>query len=272
MQNVIFWNGKRAEEEELTSCGFVCDCVSVFESMRAYGGVIFKLEEHLKRLFQSAKSVGLSVDWSLRKLRDNLREALRLSGRKDAFIRLSVAPGNIFIIVREPKKYRPEVYRKGVCVSVTSVLKNSSGAFMPEAKSSNFLNSIFGHLDPVAGDNFEVLFLGRDGYLKEGRVSNLFIVKRSVLMSPPDGILCGITRNFVLECARSLKLTFSEIPFTRHELYSADEAFLTNTSAEIVPIREADKRVIGKVTPGVWTRRLMEKFTEGINGYVAKES
>ncbi|MDD5085289.1 MAG: aminotransferase class IV [Candidatus Omnitrophica bacterium] len=253
--------------EELVSCGLVCDSVSVFESMRAYGGVIFKLEEHLGRLFESAKSVGLSIDWPLRKLKDNLEGALHSSGRKDAFIRLSAAPGNIFIIVREPRKYRPEIYRDGVSVSVTSVLKNYSQAFMPEAKSSNFLNSIFGHLDPAASDNFEVLFLGRDGYLKEGRVSNLFIIRRGVLATPSSGILCGITRNFVLECARSLELVFSEAPFTRHNLYSADEAFLTNTSAEIVPIREADKRVIGSGAPGVWTRRLMAEFKRGVDKF-----
>lgn len=269
MQSLILWNGERVKEEELVSCGLICDSVSVFESMRAYGGVIFKLEEHLGRLFESAKSVGVSIDWSFRKLKGNLEEALRSSGRKDAFIRLSAGAGNVFIIVREPRTYRPEIYRKGVSVSVTSVLKNYSQAFMPEAKSSNFLNSILGHLDPAAGRDFETLFLDRDGYLKEGRVSNLFIIRRGVLATPSSGILCGITRNFVLECARSLGLASSETPFTRHDLYSSEEAFLTNTSAEIVPIREADKRVIGDGAPGIWTKRLMNKFKEGVKKYIA---
>ena len=172
------------------------------------------------------------------------------------------------MLVRGKKKYPLDVYKKGVSVSISSVPKNHFQSCFPEAKASNYLNVIQSYLDPAGNNAFETIFRGQDGYIREARISNIFIVKDNVLMTPLHGILCGITRGFVIECARSLRLEVEERYFTAHDIYTADEAFLTNTSGEIVPIRELDKRSIGKEVPGKWTKRLQKEFTRRVNKYV----
>ena len=273
MSTLIIKNGKAVNQESLVSCLGLCGSVSVFESMCAYGGVIFKLDEHLVRLQESAKSVGLKPPLAKNRLRVQLKGALKLSCKKEAFIRLSVLGDDVFIFVKDKKKYASDIYRRGVAVGFSAALKSCSCSSRPEAKSSNFLNSIMGHLDNPDQSFFEVLFLGSDGYVKEGRISNIFCVKQNVLSTPPaSGILCGITRNFVLECARCLGLNWQETEITRHNIYSADEVFLTNTSGGIIPVREVDSRVIGQGRPGKVTSRLIKQFKEDVRQYITRES
>ncbi len=246
----------------------------IFESLRAYRGIIFRLDEHLVRFFESAKTLGIKMTQTRRELRQRLYKALRDSKKKDAFLRLTLLVGAeramplLSVIVTE-RIHPKEIYQKGVVLKTSAVIRSPSQAAFPEAKSTSCLNQILGTLDPAPPGNYEILFLDSDGYLTEARIGNLFIVKKDggagramplLLTPPPHGLLNGVTRSFVIECARLGKIPVEESPLTRHELFNAQEAFLTNTSWEILPIREVDGRKIKGVTPGPVTKKLQTLF------------
>lgn len=266
------------------------EAAGVFESLRAYEGVLFRLEDHLTRFFESAQTLGLKVPQTRREIRRKLEEALRESGKKDAFIRLTLisngraahAPPFLSVIVTE-RTHPPEIYQKGVCLKTTAVRRSPSHAGFPEAKSTAFLNQILASLDPAPPENYEILFLDAEGYVTEVRIGNIFVVRQGrfspgtnrtvpVLWTPPArGLLSGVTRRFVIECARSGKIPLEERPLTRHELFNADEAFLTNTSWEILPVREVDGRRIGSEVPGPATRKLQGLFRKGVEREIRKK-
>lgn len=238
------------------------EAAGIFESLRAYDGVIFLLEEHLNRFFESARSLGLTLPESRARLKKRLTKALRESGEKEAFLRLSLADEKLFVIVTK-RKHPEEIYRRGVRLRTSAVKRSPSQAGFPEAKSSSCLNQILGTIEPAAPGTYEVLFLDREGYLTEARIGNLFIVSKGALFTPPPhGLLNGVTRRFVIKCARLGRIPVEERPLTRHELFNSEEAFLTNTSWEILPVREADGRKIGSEIPGRVTRRLQTLFRQ----------
>lgn len=246
----------------------------VFESLRAYNGRIFRQEEHLERLFASAKTSGIEVPRSKKELADEIQRALRESGKKEAYVRLGLirsraeqkalipGDGQLQIIVTETRTYPAACCHRGVKVITVVTRKAPVNALPPQVKSLDFLIGIMARIE--AEDGFEALLLNPQGYLTEGTVSNVFLIKNSRLLSPPLylGILPGITRGVVMELAAGLGIEVKEDILTRHEVYTADEVFLTNTSMELMPVRQVDGRAVGDGKPGILTRKLLEEFRE----------
>lgn len=242
----------------------------IFESLRAYQGVFFGLEEHLNRFFESAKTLGLKMPASRGEIRKRLWKSLEESSAKDAFIRLTLVGKEILVMVTQ-KKHPSRIYQGGVVVKTAPFHSPHPRAAFPEAKSNHYLKQIMATLDPEPEGNFEILFLSHEGYLTEARIGNFFIVKKGALLTPPGrGLLDGVTRRFVIKCAGLGKIPCEEIPLTRHDLFNADEAFLTNTSWEILPIREADGRKIGTRLPGPVTERLQRLFRREVQREIQK--
>ncbi len=246
------------------------ETTGIYESLKVYQGRFFRLEEHLDRFFESARTVGLKIPEPREKIRERLRKSLAESGRTEAFVRLTLAGREIFVVVSE-RSHPPGLYRKGVCLRTSAIRRNLSQAAFPEAKSTFFLNQILATLEPAPPGNYEILFLNAEGFLAEARIGNIFIVKEGRLLTPPaHGLLNGVTRRFVIECACLGKIPVEEKPLTRHDLFNAEEAFLTNTSWEILPIREVDGRTVGTLLPGPVTRKLELLFREGVQKEIQK--
>jgi len=246
------------------------DITGIYESLKAYEGVFFRMEEHLDRFFDSARTVGLEVPKSREQIRAELKKALAESGKKDAFVRLTLVGNEIFILVGQ-RKHSQEIYRKGISLKTATVRRKHSNQEFPEAKTTSCLNQVLGTLDPSPVGNYEIIFLNTEGYLTEARIGNFFIVKKDRLATPPPvGLLNGVTRRFVIECACLGKIPVEERSLTRHELFNAEEAFLTNTSWEILPIREVDGRRIGSKIPGPVTRKLQAIFRREIEREIGR--
>lgn len=240
------------------------EATGVYESLRSYNGVIFRVEEHLDRFFESAHSLGLKVPETRKEIRGRIEKALAESGREEAFVRLTLAGEEIFVIVTE-RTHPPAIYKKGVSLKTSPVRRSPSEVAFPEAKSTACLNQILGTLDPAPAGNYEILFLNKQGYLTEARIGNFFMIKKGLLLTPAaHGLLNGVTRRFVVECARSARIPVAERPLMRHDLFNADEAFLTNTSWEILPICKVDGRKIGSSIPGPVTKKLQIVFRKKV--------
>jgi len=235
------------------------ECNGAFESMRAYDGVVFKLDEHMERLRESCKSLGLEIPIE-KALRRRIMQEIKASLLKEAYVRIGVTPSGLNCTVKRPHSYAAKFYRSGVAIICVPTKKNFQNALNGKIKSQNFLNGIMAKAEGALA--FEAILLTQDGYAAEGTVSNIFIIKEEALLTLPAylGILDGITRRTVIGIARSLKLTVKEVPLTRHELYNADESFLTNTSIELMPVVNIDGRKIGAGVPGHITKRLMAEF------------
>lgn len=262
---------------QINPSSFSEQTTGIYESVKATHGVFFQLEEHLDRFWESAKTLGLKVPLTRSELRQRLEKELADSGKKEAFVRLTLVGSEIFVVVGE-RTHPSEIYRKGIVLKTTVVRRNPSEAHHPEAKSTSCLNQVLATLDPSPPRTYEILFLNQEGYLTEVRIGNFFIIQKGRLLTPPTvGLLNGVTRRFVIECARLGKISVEERPITRHELFNADEAFLTNTSWEILPIREVDGRKIGSALPGPLTRKLQRLFRQGVeretrNGKIKKSA
>jgi len=235
--------------------------LAAFETMRSYNGAILELESHLKRIYESAKSVGIKISPSSDKLKQLILSSLKKSGLKEAIVRISFNPV-LDIIVKKPKKYPDQYYKKGVKLS-TAVARRSIKGSALEAKTSEYLSSVMARGE-AGSDNFEVLFLNEAGLVTEGAVSNIFAVLGNTLITPPEylGVLGGITRGIIIKLAAALKINFEEKPFTRHDLYNAKEVFITNTGIEIMPVIEIDGRIINSNKPGVITKKLILAFNK----------
>ena len=233
--------------------------VSIFESVRSYDGVLFRLREHFDRLFASAQTVGFKIPKTRAELQKILYAALKHSGRRNAFLRMTMNSRGVFVIVAS-RAYPRAVYESGIRLQTSVVKKSSSRAFYPEAKTSCYGAPVLATME-LPPDTFEALFLSEEGYVRETRTSNVFAVRKEVLQTPPSvGILEGVTRRVILELARDFDLPAEEVYLTRHDLFNADEVFLTHTSGELVPVREIDGRRIGRRVPGPWTQRLSRSF------------
>ena len=244
----------------------------IFESMRAYNGKIFKLDEHLNRLSASANSIGFKMPYRKKRLSEIIIKRLNACRIKDAYIRIGIGgtflsriylgEENIEIIVKKFVPYPLEYYENGVKVMTSAVRRDSPKDILPSVKSSNFLGGILAKIDGMNQEPFEVLMLNHEGHLTEGSVSNLFIVRDSVVMTPPaySVLLKGITRCVVMDITQECGLEVLQIPITRHDVYNAAEVFLTNTSMEIMPVVLVDKRVISDGKPGSITKKLLDEF------------
>ncbi|MFQ5898294.1 MAG: branched-chain-amino-acid transaminase [Candidatus Methylomirabilia bacterium] len=250
----------------------------VFEGIRAYNGRVFRLEEHLDRLWQGAQTIQLQIPLSRDELRAALLETLRVNGLRDAYIRLVVTRGvgdlgldpakctkpSVIIITDVISLYPKELYERGMEIVTTSVRKNIHEALNPNIKSLNYLNQIMARLEVNRAGMPEGLMLSHDGYVAEATADNIFIVEKGTLVTPPAivGILVGVTRNTVVELARREGIPVDERLFTRHTLYNAEECVLTGTGAEVVPVVRVDGRQIGSGVPGQITQRLIKAYRE----------
>lgn len=267
----IFPSGKSLSAKETMRLERISgETVSVFESMRSYEGVLFRLGSHLERLFASARTAGLTIPAREKELAAFLYETLDESGKKDAFLRLTCHPDETFAMVTV-RNYPEEIFKKGVSLSTSPVRKNLSKSFFPETKTSCYLSQRLAGQELAPGQ-FEALFLSsEEGVIRETRASNIFYVKKKCLFTPPGvGILQGVTHDVVLEIARENRIEYRETFFTRHDLFNADEVFLTNTSGELIPVREIDGRLIGRRTPDTMTTFLKKQFHLKVRQYLSQ--
>jgi len=249
----------------------------VFEGIRAYGGYVFKLKEHIDRLFKSAHVIKLTMPLTKQGVIDAVLETLRRNNLRDAYIRLLVTrgfgdigvdprkcPKASIIIITEPllPAFGVESQEKGISAIITWIRRDRVDATSHEVKSMNYLNSMLGKLEAFDAGADEAIMLDTRGFVSEAPTSNLFIVKNDEVATPPPtaGILCGITRATVMELALKLGFHVTERDITPSELISADEVFLTGTHAEIVPVTKIAERIVGDGKVGAVTRRIIEEF------------
>jgi branched-chain amino acid aminotransferase len=251
----------------------------VFEGIRSYNRLVFKLKEHIDRLFESAQSIMLDIPLSKERLIKAVISTLKENGLKDAYIRLIVTRGEgdlgldprkcrgnatIIIITDKIALYPEKFYKEGLKIVTVPTVRNLPEALNPQIKSLNYLNNILAKIEAVNAGSDEAIMLDSLGYVAECTGDNIFIVKRQHLYTPPQcmGTLRGITRDAVLEIARESRIPVHEHVVTRHEVYISDECFLTGTAAEIIPVVMVDGRTIGAGIPGKLTLTLIKKFKE----------
>jgi branched-chain amino acid aminotransferase len=248
----------------------------VFEGMRVYGGKVFRLAEHLDRLYDSAQAILLTIPMSKQEMAALTEEAVRRSGLKEAYLRHIITRGvgdlgldprkcpkaSVIIIVDTIRLYPPEVYEKGLRVVTAGTPIPHREALSPRVKSLNYLPHILAKIEAIQAGADDALMLDSTGSVAEGSGTNLFVVKHGRIRTPPAyaGILRGVTRDAVIELAASVGYDVREEPLNRYDVYTADEAFFTGTAAEILCMRELDGRVIGSGKEGPVTRDLRTRF------------
>jgi branched-chain amino acid aminotransferase len=248
----------------------------IFEGIRSYGGNVFCLTEHIDRLYESAKSILLDIPLSKQEMEDAVVETLQRNGFADSYIRLIVSRGvgdlgidprkcaksSVIIITEELKMFPQELYEQGMRIVTVPTRRNSPDTLNPKIKSLNYLNSILIKMEAARSGAMEALTLNQDGYVCEASTANVFLVKNGKVVTPPTylGALEGITRNAVMELCQELGIPCEEKPFTRHDVYVADEVFLTGTAAEMIPVVDVDGREIGDGRPGPLTKFLTDEF------------
>lgn len=254
----------------------------VFEGIRVYNGRIFEAEAHLRRLFDSAKSIRLVIPYTAEQLKSATEETFRANNFTDCYVRMVVTRGvgylglnplkcatpSVVIITDTIELYSPEVYEKGLAVITASVIRNHPNAIPPRVKSLNYLNNILARLEAADAGVSEAVMLNHEGNVAECSAVNVFIVRGGIVCTPAthDGILEGVTRKVILDLCRRQSIPCFEKTLQRHDLYVADEFFLTGSGAEVAPVTKIDGRIIGAGTPGPITRRLMEAFHAHVRG------
>jgi branched-chain amino acid aminotransferase len=250
----------------------------VFEGIRSYGGRVFKLAEHLDRLWDSARALCLEIPISKQQMARAIEETLATNGIKDGYIRVLVTRGcgtlgldpnkcsdpQVIIIADRIELYPQELYEQGLEIITVSTSRNHPAALNPRIKSLNYLNNILAKIEGMQAGCIEALMLNHKGEVAECTGDNLFLVRGGRIFTPPidAGILEGITRDTVIGLAREGGREVLEVPLTKHDVYIAEECFLTGTAAEVVPVVKVDSRPIGTAKPGPVTRELMGKFHE----------
>ncbi|RLI22521.1 branched-chain amino acid aminotransferase [Candidatus Bathyarchaeota archaeon] len=248
----------------------------VFEGIRAYNGVVFKLREHIDRLYRSARVIMLEIPLTKEEMINAVLETLRKNNLHDAYIRLVVTRGvgdlgldprkcpkpTVIIITDVIKLHSKEAKERGIRALIVWVKRDPVDATSHEVKSLNYMNSILGKIEANVAGFDEAICLDKNGQISEGIAENIFIVKNGKIITPPTstGALVGITRDVIMKLAEKLGYKAVEANITPTDLFTADEAFFTGTAAEVVPIVEVNKRKIGEGKPGPITKRLMQEF------------
>ena len=248
----------------------------VFEGIRVYSRRIFRLEAHLDRLYASAQALALKVPMTPAEMRAAVEKTVRRNQRDDVYIRLVVTRGvgelgidpqscpkpSVIIIVNDVRVYPHELYAGGIKVMTSATRQVSHEAVDPRIKSLNYLKNILAKIDAQQAGAHEAIMLNAEGFIAECTADNLFVVRSDQLLTPApqDGALGGITRGVILELAAEARIPATEARLTRYDLYTADEAFVSGTGAELMPIAVADGRPLGSGKPGPITRRLTEAF------------
>ncbi len=275
----IYLNGKLIDKDKATISVFDHGLLygdGVFEGIRSYDGLVFRLKEHIDRLYKSADAIELKIPLTKIEMMEAVIKTLKENRLKDAYIRLVVTRGvgdlgldprkcsnpTIFIITDKIVLYPKEFYEKGLEIITAPTKRNLPSALNPKIKSLNYLNNILAKIDAIKAGTEEAIMLTYDDYVAECTGDNLFIVKACELITPPVdiGALEGITRDAVIKLARDLDIPFYEKMLKMEDVYAADEVFLTGTAAEIIPVTKIDERTIGDGKPGVITLKLWDEF------------
>jgi branched-chain amino acid aminotransferase len=284
----VYLNGKFVDQSKAVVSVFDHGLLygdGVFEGIRSYDGLIFKLREHIDRLFESAHTIMLKIPMSKEELVETVKQSLRVNQLRNAYIRLVVTRGEgdlgldprkcarptVFVIADKIELYPKQLYEQGLELITVATQRNVPEALNPQIKSLNYLNNILAKIEALNAGYEEAIMLSPSGYVTECTGENLFLVKGKQLLTPPPyiGVLRGITRRTVMELGVRQRLDVREELLTRHDLFNADEVFLTGTAAEIVPVVKIDGRTIGSGKPGPVTKKLQQAFrqvteTEGV--------
>ena len=275
----IWMDGRLVPREQATVSVFDHGLLygdGIFEGIRVYNRRIFRLEQHLDRLWDSAKAIALEIPMDRAAMVEALRTTIKANEKADGYIRLVVTRGagdlgldptkcpkpTVFIIVTDIQVYPAELYTRGIKVITSATRQISHDAFDPRVKSLNYLKNVLAKIDASRAGAQEAILMNAEGFVGECTADNLFVVKNGALLtpSPQDGALEGITRGALLELAGEARIPAREQRLTRYDVYTADECFLSGTGAEVMPIAEVDGRKIGTTTPGRVTKQLLDAF------------
>ncbi len=276
---LIYINGKFLPKEEakvsVLDHGYLYGD-GVFEGIRIYSGCIFKLKEHIDRLYNSARAIMLDIPMSKDELISVIVDTVKKNNLSDGYIRVVVSRGigdlgldprkcshpTVVVIADKIKLYPEELYKNGLEIITVPVRRNIPEAVNPQVKSLNYLNNILAKIEAIHRGYEEALMLNHEGYVAECTGDNIFLVRGNVLLTPPTsvGVLKGITAQTVMEIALDMGMEVREERFTRYDLYVAEEVFLTGTAAEIIPVVKIDDRIIGNGRPGPKTWQIIERF------------
>ena len=248
----------------------------VFEGIRSYSGKVFRLKEHLERLWKSAETIWLTIPISLEAMEDAVNETLGLNGIQDGYVRLIVTRGlgtlgldpnktsdpQVIIITDHISLYPDDVYEKGLEIVTAKTIRNHPAALNPGIKSLNYLNNILAKIEGLQAGCVEALMLNHKGEVAECTGDNVFLVRGGQLYTPPvdAGILQGITREAIIELAGEASVAVHQVSISQQDVYAADECFLTGSAAEVVPVVKVDDRQIGDGNPGPISRDLKQRF------------
>ena len=279
MPRIIFMNDRLVPEEQAVVSVFDHGLLygdGVFEGLRSYAGKVFRLESHLDRLYDSARAICLEIPLPKATVAQAVIDTLAANNLADGYVRLVITRGagslgldpnktkhpQVIVIADTISLYPREYYEKGLRIVTAATQRTQSAALSPRIKSLNYLNNIMAKLEGLQAGCVEALMLNHKGEVAECTADNVFVVRGGrVLTPPPDaGILEGITRNAVMDLAREAGIDCREATLTRHDLYTADECFLTGTAAEVIPVVDIDGRMIGAGTPGPVTQQLTTAF------------
>ncbi|MFH0753338.1 MAG: branched-chain-amino-acid transaminase [Candidatus Omnitrophota bacterium] len=277
----IYLNGKLVAKEDARVSVFDHGLLygdGAFEGIRAYSGVVFRLKEHVDRLYETCHTMMIDTGLTKEAMVAAVVQTLQANGLRDGYIRLVVTRGdgdlgldprkchggaNVIIIADKITLYPQEFYKNGLTIVTVPTVRNNPEAINPQLKSLNYLNNILAKIEANNAGVPEAIMTDGNGYVAECTGDNIFMVKNGILKTPLQGRLRGITRDAVMELAvKELKLDVQETFITRHELYNAEEVFLTGTAAELIPVVKIDGRVIGGGKPGVVTGELLKLFHE----------
>jgi len=250
----------------------------IFEGIRFYDARVFRLEQHFERLWNSARSICLDIPMTRQEMTEALLETIRQNHLRDGYIRLVVTRGvgnlglnpeqcknpSVIIIVATIALYHEDFYRKGLSIVTVATRRSNPASLNPAVKSLNYLNNVMARIEANLASADEALMLNDAGNVAECTADNVFIITHGQIFTPPitAGALKGITRSVVFDIAGEFEIKVIEADFTRHDIFVADECFLTGTAAEIVPVIKADGRSIGNGKPGPITTRIIARFRE----------
>ncbi|MCA8993539.1 MAG: branched-chain-amino-acid transaminase [Planctomycetaceae bacterium] len=285
MSQKIYLNGQLVPEAEAVVSVFDHGLLygdGVFEGIRVYNRRVFMLPEHVERLYESARAIRLEIPISQEEMTEAVEKTVAANNIEDGYVRLVITRGagslgldirrtsnpQVIIIAATISLYDPELYEKGLKIITASTIRNHPCAVSPRIKSLNYLNNILAKIEGTDQGAPEALMLNHKGDVAECTGDNIFVIKQGIIRTPPKdaGILEGITRNVVIKLAREAGYAVEEVTLQRHDIYVADECFLTGTAAEVIPCVSLDGRVIGDGTPGPISRQLLKAFQDFARG------